>query len=54
MFRVNPQRIRGVIEAGWSWDEHLQLNKTVRMPFYHRCMKILNLVRDHPHAWPFL
>jgi hypothetical protein len=40
-FRIDPMLIPGVIEGGWSWNDHEELRKTKEVSFQLQCQSII-------------
>lgn len=51
--RINPARIPGVVEAGWTWADHEELKKAKERSFQLQCQNLMDTLRKFKSSWPF-
>jgi len=47
-------QIPGLKQAGWTHDEYYELKKSKERSFNLQCQNIIDMLRRHKSAWPFL
>ena len=53
IFRIDPMLIPGVVEGGWSWNDHEELRKTKEVSFQLQCQSVIEMLKKHQSSWPF-
>ena len=53
VLKINPEKIPGVLEGGWTWADHEELKKTKERSFQLQCQNLLDTLRKFKHSWPF-
>ncbi|KNE56195.1 hypothetical protein AMAG_02029 [Allomyces macrogynus ATCC 38327] len=51
---IDPMTIPGVPESGWTPELSRERSKKAKSPLYVLFMQLLDDMRSHPNAWPFL
>ncbi|CAD8161559.1 unnamed protein product [Paramecium pentaurelia] len=51
---VKPESIQGILESGWTIDDYNELKKQKEKTFMISCQQIIDTMRKHKSAWPFL
>ncbi|KAJ3366997.1 histone acetyltransferase [Allomyces javanicus] len=51
---IDPMTIPGMPESGWTPELSRERSKKAKSPLYVLFMQLLDDMRSHPNAWPFL
>ncbi|OBZ80784.1 Histone acetyltransferase GCN5, partial [Choanephora cucurbitarum] len=51
---IDPYKVPGVKEAGWTPEMDALSNKPRHAPHYNQMRHLVSELRSNPHSWPFL